>query len=185
MCRNNGKKINGPILNFWNNRKTWGPLMVTGATAPPPAPGSCPLLPVSTVSPLDQTFGALRFLTSPPGVLASATHMIRLLRWVFQPKNWLSHFSARLNQEYLGSCMHCWDISELLFLPFFFCIFHRKTFTRDKVVFVDEFLGFNIYLHDKGQFWPGLEMGEFISFQKLGNWWCKMADPMCFQVGLG
>ena len=46
----------------------------------------------------------------------------------------------------------------------------EKTFTRDKVVFVDEFLGFNIYLHDKGQFWPGLEMGEFISFQKLGNW---------------
>ena len=33
--------------------------------------------------------------------------------------------------------------------------------TRDKVVFVDEFLGFNIYLHDRGQFWPGLEMGEF------------------------
>ena len=32
--------------------------------------------------------------------------------------------------------------------------------TRDKVVFVDEFLGFNIYLHDRGQFWPGLEMGE-------------------------
>ena len=56
----------------------------------------------------------------------------------------------------------------------------EKTFTRDKVVFVDEFLGFNIYLHDKGQFWPGLEMGEFISFKKLGNWWCKMADPMCF-----
>ena len=103
----------------------------------------------------------------------------------FQPKTWRSHFSARLNQEYLGSCMHCWDISEFLFLPFFFCIFHRKTFTRDKVVFVDEFLGFNIYLHDKGQFWPGLEMGEFISFQKLGNWWCKMADPMCFQVELG
>lgn len=21
-------------------------------------------------------------------------------------------------------------------------------------------LGFNIYLHDQGQFWPGLEMGE-------------------------
>ena len=35
------------------------------------------------------------------------------------------------------------------------------THTRDKVVFVDEFLGFNIYLHDRGQFWPGLEMGEF------------------------
>ena len=28
-------------------------------------------------------------------------------------------------------------------------------------MFVDEFLGFNIYLHDRGQFWPGLEMGEF------------------------
>ena len=27
-------------------------------------------------------------------------------------------------------------------------------------MFVDEFLGFNIYLHDRGQFWPGLEMGE-------------------------
>ena len=47
---------------------------------------------------------------------------------LFQPKTWLSHFSARLNQEYLGSCMHCWDISEFLFLPFFFCIFHRKNF---------------------------------------------------------
>ena len=36
------------------------------------------------------------------------------------------------------------------------------TFSRDKVVLVDEFLGYNIYLHDKGQFWPGLEMGELI-----------------------
>ena len=27
-------------------------------------------------------------------------------------------------------------------------------------MFVDEFLGFNIYLHDRGQFWPGLEMGK-------------------------
>ena len=48
----------------------------------------------------------------------------------------------------------------------FFTVFHTNQFNRDKVVFVDEFLGFNIYLHDKGQFWPGLEMGEFISIIK-------------------
>ena len=55
------------------------------------------------------------------------------------------------------------------FLPFSFTSSIEITFTRDKVVFVDEFLGFNIYLHDRGQFWPGLEMGEFISFQEMRN----------------
>ena len=38
------------------------------------------------------------------------------------------------------------------------------TITRDKVLFKDEFLGYNIYLHDRGQFWPGLEMGELYVF---------------------
>ena len=66
----------------------------------------------------------------------------------------------------LDSCMHYWDISEF---PFFVSS-TKTTTTRDKVVFVDEFLGFNIYLHDRGQFWPGLEMGELISFQLLRNW---------------
>ena len=33
-------------------------------------------------------------------------------------------------------------------------------FFRDKVTLLDEYMGFNIYLHDRGQFWPGLEMGE-------------------------
>ena len=33
---------------------------------------------------------------------------------------------------------------------------------RDKLTSVSNFLGFNIYLHDKGQFVPGLEMGKFI-----------------------
>ena len=67
-------------------------------------------------------------------------------------------FSARLNLVSLDSCMHYWDISEFLF----FASSTKTTTTRDKVVFVDEFLGFNIYLHDRGQFWPGLEMGELI-----------------------
>ena len=62
--------------------------------------------------------------------------------------------------------MHYWDISEFLF----FASSTKITTTRDKVVFVDEFLGFNIYLHDRGQFWPGLEMGELISFRLLRNW---------------
>ena len=52
-------------------------------------------------------------------------------------------------------------------VPFYLCFLYGNscistTFSRDKVVLVDEFLGFNIYLHDKGQFWPGLEMGELI-----------------------
>jgi hypothetical protein len=34
-------------------------------------------------------------------------------------------------------------------------------------MFVDEFLGFNIYLHDRGQFWPGLEMGEKLVIGQL------------------
>ena len=63
-----------------NGRKTCWPLMVTGVTVPPPVLGSCRLPPVSIVSPLDQTFGASPSLTSPHGVLASATHTIRLLR---------------------------------------------------------------------------------------------------------
>ena len=55
---------------------------------------------------------------------------------------------------------------SLIYSPFFWIssIFVKAQInkdTRDKVVFVDEFLGFNIYLHDRGQFWPGLEMGEF------------------------
>ena len=31
---------------------------------------------------------------------------------------------------------------------------------REKIFAPMRFLGFNIYLHDKGQFWPGLEMGR-------------------------
>ena len=55
---------------------------------------------------------------------------------------------------------------SLIYSPFFgsqvfFAKAQINNDTRDKVVFVDEFLGFNIYLHDRGQFWPGLEMGEF------------------------
>ena len=170
-----------------NGRRTCWPLTVTGATAPPHAPGSCPLPPVSTVSPLDQTFGALRFLTSLPGVLASATHMTRLLRWVLSTKKLTVTFFCKVEPGVSGQLYALLGHQWVPFLPFFlsFASSIEKTFTRDKVVFVDEFLGFNIYLHDKGQFWPGLEMGEFISFKKLGNWWCKMADPMCFQVGLG
>ena len=48
---------------------------------------------------------------------------------------------------------------------------------------MDEFLGFNIYLHDRGQFWPGLEMGELISdYWQTGDW--PIVDPMCFQCTL-
>ena len=68
--------------NFSNCRKTCWPLTATGVTARLPAPGSCPLPPASTVSLLDQIFGTLRSSTSPPGVLAFATHMIRPLRWL-------------------------------------------------------------------------------------------------------
>ena len=60
---------------------------------------------------------------------------------------------------------------------------------------MDEFLGFNIYLHDRGQFWPGLEMDEYIHVPPM----CSIdsnerdelvkvmpiADPMCFQAELG
>ena len=174
--------------------------MVIGATALPPALGSCPLLPASTVWPPNQIFGTSHSLTSLPGVLASAIPMIRLLRWVLATLRKLipNFFFARWNQVSLGSCMHCWDISELfLFFTFLFwallyyyfsplsssvslqffselfcsltllfCI-KWATISRDKVVLLDEFMGFNIYLHDRGQFWPGLEMGEFIVFQSI------------------
>ena len=73
-------------INFWKCRTTWGPLTATGVTAPPPALGSCPLPPASTVSPLDQTFGTSLSLTSPPGVLASATHTIRQPRWALNTR---------------------------------------------------------------------------------------------------
>ena len=108
--------------NFSNCRKTCWPLTATGVTARLPAPGSCPLPPASTVSLLDQIFGTLRSSTSPPGVLAFATHMIRPLRWLLfdcQPKKLPQipyFFCSRLNRECLGSCMHCWDISEFLFM---------------------------------------------------------------------
>ena len=45
---------------------------------------------------------------------------------------------------------------------------------RDKLTSVSNFLGFNIYLHDKGQFVPGLEMGKFVgsmsSLFKVTSW---------------
>ena len=152
--------------NFSNCRKTCWPLTATGVTARLPAPGSCPLPPASTVSLLDQIFGTLRSSTSPPGVLAFATHMIRPQRWLLfdcQPQNpllLLFKVEPGVSGQLYALLGHQWVPFYLCFLYGISCI--SPTFSRDKVVLVDEFLGFNIYLHDKGQFWPGLEMGELI-----------------------
>ena len=67
----------------------------------------------------------------------------------------------------LSSSVSLQFFSELFCsLTLLFCI-KWATISRDKVVLLDEFMGFNIYLHDRGQFWPGLEMGEFIVFQSI------------------
>ena len=123
--------------------------MVIGATALPPALGSCPLLPASTVWPPDQIFGTSHSLTSPPGVLASATPMIHLPRWVLATlKKWIpkvrnpNFLSARLNQVSLGSCMHCWDISELFcFFTFLFwaLLYHYNSLLSSSVLLLFSF----------------------------------------------
>ena len=81
-----------------NLRKTCWPSTATGATAPPPAQGSCPPRPASTTASHEAsrppgtsncpgtasqrapTFGTWHSSTSPRGDLASATHTIRLQR---------------------------------------------------------------------------------------------------------